>query len=101
MDRVIDSLRFELLSNTDPSVAEGHQKFFKEGAKFYGVKTSVVHKISKKYFKTVKGLDKPEIYEICEELFKSGYTEDFFVACDWLPLTSGNFERGDIKIFER
>lgn len=100
MDSIIESLRSELQINTDPAVTKGHQKFFKEGAKFYGVKTSVVHKISKKYFKEIKGLDKADIFVFCEELFKSGYTEDFIVACDWLPGIAGTFVRGDIKVFE-
>ena len=99
MDSIIESLRNELLNNADPAVNESNKRFFKEDVNFYGVKNALVRKISKDYFKKIKVLEKEEIFDLCEELFSSGYNEEAFIAAEWLAGISDKFSEGDIEIF--
>lgn len=52
METIINEIRRELENNSDIKTKEGGQRFFKEQVRLYGVKTSVVSKISKEYFKS-------------------------------------------------
>lgn len=52
METIINEIRRELENNSDIKTKEGGQWFFKEQVRLYGVKTSVVSKISKEYFKS-------------------------------------------------
>ena len=76
MNNILAQIREELKANTDQQIQKGFQRFFKEEVKFYGVKTEVVGKIAKKYWKQVKTLDKQTIFKLCEELYRSDYTEE-------------------------
>jgi 3-methyladenine DNA glycosylase AlkD len=93
-------LRKELEDNVDSHTKETAQHFFKEQIKVYGIKTATVGRISKKYFKDIKGLDKKEIFRLCEELFSSGYMEESFIACNWSYNVHDDFEEKDLLIFE-
>jgi 3-methyladenine DNA glycosylase AlkD len=62
---------------------ESFQSFFKEKVTAYGVKTATVTKIAKKYFREVQPMGKKEIFALCEELLKSDYTEEAFIAFEW------------------
>jgi hypothetical protein len=42
-----------------------------------------VGKIGRRYYVEVKHLEKPAVFALCEELFKSDYCEEAFIACDW------------------
>lgn len=97
----LQKLRSELQKNSDEKIKEGSKRFFKEKIKVYGIKTSVVIQISKKYYSEVKNKTKKEIFELCEELFKSGYMEESFIACNWSYNIHKQFEEKDIKLFEK
>lgn len=47
----------------------------------------------------MKGGPKPEIYALCEELFKSGYIEESVIASGWTYALSGRYDRDDIFLF--
>ncbi len=68
---------------------------------FYGVESSKVSKIAKKHFPEVKSLGKTEVFALCEELFKSDYCEEAFIACDWSYRIHSQYEEGDFAVFER
>ncbi|SDZ22964.1 3-methyladenine DNA glycosylase AlkD [Rhodonellum ikkaensis] len=76
------------------------QDFFKERIKCYGVKVPTVNKISKEYFKTIEFNEKSEIFDLCESLWKSGYLEESFVACNWSYALHECYEPEDFQIFE-
>jgi 3-methyladenine DNA glycosylase AlkD len=99
MSTVIEQLRAELKANSDPKLAESSKRFFKENITVYGMKTSTGEKIAKKYWSQVKTLPKAEIFGLCEQLYRSGYMEEAFVAAEWLPKSADQFERSDLKIF--
>lgn len=98
---IIKQLRFDLNNSIDEKTRDGFQRFFKEKVKYYGIKTAVVEKIANKYFDRIKDLEKKVIFELCEELFKSGFGEEAWVAANWTYGIRKKFEPDDITIFER
>ena len=80
MDPVIEELRKEFAALGDEEIRRSGRRFFKESVNLYGIKTAVVTKIAKEYFKKLKGLTKADTFALCEELWKSGMMEDSFVA---------------------
>jgi 3-methyladenine DNA glycosylase AlkD len=101
MSNVLDQIRSDLKIATDEKTQKSFQRFFKEQVKYYGVKTDVVGKIAKKYWRQVKTLDKEVIFGLCEELFRSDYTEEAFIVSFWLPNYINHLELADLAIFKR
>jgi 3-methyladenine DNA glycosylase AlkD len=87
----------------DPVHAEKERRFFKEEIKHRGVTGTLSLKIAKRYadeFKKEK-LTKSEIFELCDELWKSEYLDEMRVACEWSESQKKLYERSDIDVFER
>jgi 3-methyladenine DNA glycosylase AlkD len=101
MDPVIRKIREELAANQDEATKESFTRFFKEEVKGYGVKTPTVAKIAKKYWKEVRSRTKPEIFALCEELYRSGCIEEAFVVSTWVPNLADRYEPEDIAVFRR
>jgi 3-methyladenine DNA glycosylase AlkD len=101
MSSVISQVREELKAAADQKTKQSFQRFFKEQVKFYGVKTPLVSKISKKYWKQVRNLDKHALFDLCEELYKSDYTEEAFVVAFWLPNYIDYLNPEDLATFKR
>jgi 3-methyladenine DNA glycosylase AlkD len=100
MSELINKLREELIENSDEQLRKSSQRFFKENIRCYGIKSATVAKISKEYFKTIMGLSKSEIYDICDELWQSGVIEESFIACNWSWYLSKKYKAEDFKMFE-
>jgi 3-methyladenine DNA glycosylase AlkD len=100
MQRLIERIRQELKASADEKTQKSAQRFFKEKAKFYGVKTGTVNKIAKKYWEEAKLLDKPELFQLREELLRSGTTEEAFVVSFWLPNAVERLGPEDLATFE-
>lgn len=99
MHAVILRIREELEANADERNRADAQRVSKEETRSYGVKTGRVHEIAGKYWSEVKLLGKEEIFALCEELFRSDYVEEAFVASFWLP----NYDRlvpSDLVVFK-
>jgi len=73
MDPVITQIRQELKDHQDLEIRKTSQRFFKDEITCYGIKTAIVLAIAKKYWKVVQRRPRPEIYLLCDELYKSGY----------------------------
>lgn len=101
MKNFIDKIRSKLKQNSDKKTKESGLHFFKEKVKIYGVKTALVGKIGKEYFKTIKDKKKTEIFDLCEKLWQSGYMEESFIACNWSYFIHKQYESNDMKIFEK
>jgi len=97
---VIPRIRKELAENIDPKTKDSAKNYFKEEIKVYGIKTAVVTNIAKRYFNELKGKDKKEIFSLCEELLKSGYMEESFIAYNWAYWLHKQYEEKDFRIFE-
>ncbi len=101
MNQIIENIRKELKDNMDEKAVLSSRRFFKEELKLYGVKAALVHQISKKYFKSLKGKTKKEIFDLCEQLMKSGYFEETMVACRWAYFVHKQYEPSDFDLFEK
>ena len=100
-DKILQSLRQQLEENADLKTKESGPKFFKEQVKLYGVKTAIVSKISKDFYKNLKDSNKNEIFAMCEDLWKSGYLEESFVACNWSYSLHKQYAPEDFFDFEK
>ncbi len=97
---IIREVRQELNANVEEEYRKDNQRYFKEKISCYGVRTPIVRKIAKRYFKQIKQLDKNQIFALCEELFRSGYNEEATVAIQWASELRERFEQEDFKVFE-
>ena len=100
MNNVLSQIRMDLKAATDEKTKQSFQRFFKEQVKFYGVKTETVGKIAKKHWIKVKTLDKQAIFSLCEELYRSDYTEEAFIVAFWLPNYIDYLEPADLVTFK-
>ncbi|HJX03738.1 MAG TPA: DNA alkylation repair protein [Dehalococcoidia bacterium] len=97
---IIVAVRAELQQQSDTKTKDMAQHYFKEKVVFYGVKTALVSRIARIYFQQVKHLRKGEIFILCEELLKSGYSEEAFIASAWSYNLRQKYEEADFAILE-
>jgi Predicted DNA alkylation repair enzyme len=100
-NEILVRLRADLRANADEKSIANYQRYFKETVKFYGLSMSAANKIAVKYWQEVKGLSKPEIFALCEDLFKSDYGEEAAVAATWAPKLTNQFVLSDLAVFKR
>jgi 3-methyladenine DNA glycosylase AlkD len=98
---VVSQVRQELQENVDSNTREYSGAFFKEEIRSIGVKVSVVTKIAERLFQQIEHLSKDTVFGFCEELLKSGYVEEAFVAYKWSDLLKDMYEPQDFVVFER
>lgn len=68
---------------------------------YHGVKVPLVNKISKELFTSIKELPKNEIFSLCEALWKSGYSEESYIACNWSYYIHTQYQPEDFAVFEK
>lgn len=101
MNAIIQKIRQDLRQNSDEATKHSFQRFFKEGVTCYDVKTGVVGKIATSYWNEIQNLEKDVIFELCEELYRSGYCEEAFVVSFWVPKVTDRYEPNDLALFKR
>ena len=101
MSKIVEDIREDLIKNSDEKTRISGERFFKESVKLHGLKSAVTERIGKEYFGKLKGKEKSEIFDLCEELWQSGYLEESGIACNWSYYIHRHYEPGDIKVFER
>jgi 3-methyladenine DNA glycosylase AlkD len=99
MDPVIVRIRQELAAHADPEIRRTSKRFFKEEITCYGMKTATVLALAREYWREVKDRSKPEIFALCEELYRSGNLEESFIVSTWAHALSGRYERDDLEVF--
>jgi 3-methyladenine DNA glycosylase AlkD len=97
---ILAAIREELVQNADEKTRDSAQRFFKEEVKVYGVKTAAARNIAKKYFREIMGLDKQEIFSLCEKLLQSDYMEEAFIASEWAYALRKTYQPADFQLFE-
>ncbi|MCK5080676.1 MAG: DNA alkylation repair protein [Candidatus Moranbacteria bacterium] len=97
--RLIQSIQQELTQNIDKKYLKVSRTFFKEETNSLGVQTPIVRKISAKYYRGVKNLDKKDIWGICEKLLKRE-GEFKMIAFDWAFKQRNAFTKNDFRVFE-
>jgi 3-methyladenine DNA glycosylase AlkD len=98
---VLAAIRIDLDRNKDVKTKESAQRFFREQVNFLGVKTPIVRKIAKQHFKDIKNYSKKDIFDLCEELLKSDYYEEAFIAFEWTYYIKKQYTPEDFYIFEK
>ena len=101
MPEIIESVRKQLTENADENTKASGERFFREEIQLYGVKTAMVTRIGNQAFKQIKELSKQEVFELCEELWKSGLMEESFIACNWAYALRKQYTPEDFEVFER
>lgn len=101
MKGIVGAVRRELRRNSNERTRESGKRFFKERIRLYGAGSVAVHRIARERFNDIRDRSKKEILDLCEELWKSGYIEESFIACDWSYRIRGDYEPRDLKVFER
>jgi 3-methyladenine DNA glycosylase AlkD len=101
MSTILQDLRNELLRNVNEKDRLSGQRFFKEEVSIMGIKSAVVDKISKEYFKALGAVAKADVFAFCEDLFSSGIMEESFVACHWSYNVRRQYTASDFSTFDR
>lgn len=94
---IINQLRKELKQNIDETTKKSFHRFFKEQITAYGVKSPIVNKIAKGYYKEIKDLPRSQIFSLCNELLSSKFIEEAFIAFKWTDYLK-TYEPEDFKI---
>jgi 3-methyladenine DNA glycosylase AlkD len=97
---IIDTIRGELEAMADPVLRESGRRFFKEDVCLYGTKTSAVQKMARTHFKSVENEGKKQILSYCDDLWRSGYMEESFIACNWSYYIKDKYSPEDFGVFE-
>jgi len=100
-DPLVTSLTDQLIRHSDEKTRKSSQHFFKEPVQCHGVKTAVIERIGKDYFKSVKDFSKTTIFDMCDELWKTGYLEEAGIACNWSYYLHKTYEPDDFIRFEK
>jgi 3-methyladenine DNA glycosylase AlkD len=104
---ILARIKADLLLNVDENTKNSASRFFKEKVVVYGVKSAVVGKLAKAYFNEIKSENKKvspekkkEIFALCEELFKSDYCEEAYIAAEWAYALRDYYSEEDFYTFE-
>jgi len=93
-------LRAALLSAAKSEHAASMQRFFKEKQNYLGVPNRDYKAIIRPFIGEVKRMPKADVWELCEELRKSGVMEESAAAADFAYARARNFTPEDIDVFE-
>jgi len=101
-ENLVEQVRQKLIDNRDEKMLASSARFFKTGeaAKVHGVKFAEVHKIAKAFFERIKECPKQTVFELCEELWKSGYLDEAVIACSWSASLHKKYVPTDFVVFE-
>lgn len=97
---ILSQVRKKLVEMADEKTKSSGQHYFKEEIKLYGVKTNLVGQLADHFLPELKLLTKKEVFELCEELFKAGYNEEAYLACDWVYSRKKEYLPEDFVIFQ-
>ena len=101
MNKIIESIRKELKERADEKTKRSGERFFKEPVTLYGLKAADVVSIGKVNFNRLTDKSKVNIFDLCEVLWKSGYLEESFIACNWTYYVRQQYEPSDFGVFKR
>ncbi|HOU02025.1 MAG TPA: DNA alkylation repair protein [Bacteroidales bacterium] len=101
MNGIIEKIRADLRLFADEKTRLQGERFFKEDIKLYGLKAARVTELAKTYFKLIPERSKKKVFELCEELWRSGYAEEGFIACEWSYSVRKEYVRDDFAVFGR
>lgn len=92
---IVREIREELEKHVDQEYCSAAKKWTKGQRELLGVRALAVRKISAKHFPKVKMKTKEQIFNLCEDLLKSGYSEERTIAFDWAFRLKKHYEESD------
>ena len=101
MEDLAQRIRDELQQNASAEKKESGERFFKEPVKLYGVTVPTVTRLARAYIGEIKQMSKHDVFSLCEELWRSGYMEEAFVACTWSHTIHRSYQPEDMEVFRR
>jgi 3-methyladenine DNA glycosylase AlkD len=101
MDTAVEQVRQSLTESIDEKTRASSYRYFKENEapKVYGVRMAEVNRIGKCGLQQIRNLPKQQIFELCEELWRTGYHEEAVVACIWAESLHKRYEPADFLHF--
>ena len=90
------NLEIQKLSK-NPKNVKDYSRFYKDKKIRISLAASLVKRVSSKYFKKIRNLDKNHIFALCEDLLKL-HNQD--IAFDWAFRIRRKYRKEDFKIFE-
>jgi Predicted DNA alkylation repair enzyme len=99
MKKLLKQFKTELHQVADPGLIESGERFFKEEVRLLGIKVPVVKRMADNYHAKIKPYGKAAVFALCEELFKSGYVEETWAACEWAYAEREGYAESDFDIF--
>ncbi len=97
---IIDQVREALLTSADEERKIVGMRFFKEPVEMYGIRSADVTKIAKSHLPSIRKLSKKELFNYCEELWKSNMMEESFISCQWVYAIHKQYTPLDFETFE-
>lgn len=97
----IPSIRQQLRELASPETAESNRRFFKEELTCYGVKTPEVNRLAKSYVKEIRAMEKAEVFDLCNQLWESGWHEEAIIACIWSETLAKKMQPEDFATLEK
>ncbi|NCO04752.1 MAG: DNA alkylation repair protein [Candidatus Magasanikbacteria bacterium] len=101
MKSIIRNIHTELTKHIDPVYKAGSGRFSKEVIHSLGVRTPLVRKIARQYYKEVAALPKTTLFSLCEQLFEQGTAEEHTIAWQWAYERRAEYTTKDFARFER
>jgi 3-methyladenine DNA glycosylase AlkD len=98
-DPLVKRIRAALRAAGTAGTRESGARFFKEKVKLHGVKAAEVRKIAAGARPELKAMDKPRVFALCGELWRSGVIEEIGVACEWAYSRRKEFVSEDFAVF--
>jgi len=99
--KIIQDLKKELAKHIEIKYRDGAIRYFKEEISCLGIRTPIVRKTARDFFKKIKHLEKKKIFSLCEELFELGYHEYSITARSWAFQFRKQYTESDFKMFEK
>lgn len=84
----------------NPKNIKDYSRFHKDGEKHIGITTSLVRKVSSKYFKEIKNLNKKKIFALCGKLLNAHGSDYQDIAFDWAFRLRKQYQEEDFKLLE-
>ena len=98
---IISRIREDLALSVDEKTKASSSRFFKEEVRCYGVRSALVGRIAKNYFNEIESENKKIIFSLCEELLRSDYCEEAYIAAEWAYQVREAYSEDDFFIFEK
>jgi 3-methyladenine DNA glycosylase AlkD len=101
---IVEEIKDRLRECSDPEKARRMrvhcQRLYQEMPELYGVATPIVRQLLSEFFQKVKKKPKMEILQFCNELLRSGLSEERTIAFGWAFRLRRVYEESDFKLLE-